>query len=80
MCALRKPVGDIGRIETYTLLFIIIIIIIILLLLLLSLLLLLFRILYCAPLSKKKNGKRLHYLRCENSLLNHVNVSMFSRS
>ena len=29
MCALRKPLGDIGRIEMYALLFIIIIIIII---------------------------------------------------
>ena len=41
-------------------------------------LLLIFRILYCAPLGKKKKEKRPHYLRCGNSLLTHRNKSMFN--
>ena len=66
MCALREPLGDIGRIEMYVLLFIIINVIKVLLLLLLALLLLLLlllslsRFLYCAQLSKKKKGKKSH--------------------
>ena len=40
----------------------------------------LFTILYCAPQRKKKNGKRLHYLQCGNSLLNHGNISMLNRA
>ena len=35
-------------------------------------------IVYCAPLRKKEKGKRSHYLRCGNSLLNHVNTSIFN--
>ena len=50
------------------------------LLLLLLLLVLLFKILFYAPLSKKKKDKRSHYLSCGNSLLNHGNISMFNRA
>ena len=32
------------------------------------------------PTKPKEKGKRLHYLRCENSLLNHGNISMLNRA
>ena len=51
---------------------------------LISLLLLLFIIIIynsiLCPRKQKEKGKRLHYLRCENSLLNRGNISMFNRA
>ena len=32
------------------------------------------------PTKQKEKGKRLHYLQCGNSLLNHGNISMFNRT
>ena len=36
--------------------------------------------LHCAPLSKRKEGKRLDYLRFGNNMLNHGYVSVFDRA
>ena len=52
------------------------------LILLLSLLLfiiIIYNSIFC-PTKQKEKGKRLHHLRRRNSLLNHVNISMFNRA
>ena len=74
MCAVQKPLGDTGKTEMYALL------LLLLLLFRIHLLLLLFRILSCVQLRKKQKGKRLRYLRCRNSLMNHGDISMLSRA
>ena len=59
MCALLEPLGDIDRLRMYALLFIIVIqhsfnIIIVIIIIIVVIIIYLFKILYCAPLSKEK--------------------------
>ena len=77
MCALREPVGDMAELEcmhhflsslfqdSFNIIIVIIIII--------------YNSILC-PTKQKEKGKRLHYVRCGNSLLNHGNISMFNRA
>ena len=82
MCALREPVGDMAELEcmhhflsslfqdSFNIIIVIIIIIIIIII---------YNSILC-PTKQKEKGKRLHYVRCGNSLLNHGNISMFNRA